>query len=258
MPPTLTVKSADAAIKCQREEAAQAVQAHFGNRLPEVRLLCFFDDEDWSYIKTDAGASNRGFYTDPRRGGLLCPPIDLVTALHTGSAFTFDRLIYLHGSTCSRTISLTMTFAHELQHFVQESCHPPEVWADNHFVTYSLRDLFSTSDLEGLGITSWFDVPFEREANIISKRAAEGLLGVDTVSQYIDENIAEARSDQDVANWRCMRDLPSTSPPSDVANETTLLVQRIRTTLERRCLTVQWDAGANAFHAVRMPHGSVR
>ena len=50
MPPTVNVKSDDITIKAWREAAAKSVIDHFGNQLPNLRLLCFFVDVDCSYL----------------------------------------------------------------------------------------------------------------------------------------------------------------------------------------------------------------
>src|SRR6266700_869414 len=160
MPPTVKVKSGDDAIKKQREEAAQHVIAHFGNRLPDFRLLCFFDDEDWPALRGPGMAANRGVYirkdSSPAEWQEACTFVDGLP--------DFDNFIYLHGSTCSSAVGLTMTFAHELQHFVQYAAEP-KAFAENTLAYVTLRNL-SRSDFEALGLRSC-DIPHEREARII-------------------------------------------------------------------------------------------
>ena len=51
MPAKLIVKTTDAMIREMREAAAQRVVDSFGNQLPDRRLLCFFDDEEWQTFK---------------------------------------------------------------------------------------------------------------------------------------------------------------------------------------------------------------
>src|SRR4051812_33083083 len=64
-----------AALKRRRESIAESVIAHFGERLPDRRLLCFFDDEDWPLFKT-SGEENRGMYWPIKRdaGWANLPP----------------------------------------------------------------------------------------------------------------------------------------------------------------------------------------
>jgi len=40
--------SNDPAVKVQRELAAEQVMEEFDGKLPDLKLLAFFDDEDWS------------------------------------------------------------------------------------------------------------------------------------------------------------------------------------------------------------------
>ena len=232
MPPTVKVKSSDTAVRKHREDAAQRVIEHFAKRLPDRRLLCFFDDEDWHALKQEAGAANRGCYSPVRPGGLGWPPDYLSECLVVDSQFAFDDLVYLHGSTCECELGLTMTFAHELQHFVQHSILPT-VWAANAVAAYTLRSLDSY-DIEALRLRSC-DIPHEREARIVAKRAAENLFGTDAVNQYIDAKIAERVNEQDVADWECIRGLVA-STPYDLTRETKLFFPRLaafRPRLER-------------------------
>jgi hypothetical protein len=73
MPPKIEVKSHDDAVKASREAVAQRVVDEFGNGLPDLRLLAFFDDEDWKSFKDHAGKENRGFYTPIKEGTFQCP-----------------------------------------------------------------------------------------------------------------------------------------------------------------------------------------
>ena len=73
MPLTVKVKSTDVGVKSHREATAQRVITRFGNRLPNARLLCFFDDNDWQPFKEYAGAANRGFYTPVRETTFAWP-----------------------------------------------------------------------------------------------------------------------------------------------------------------------------------------
>src|ERR1035438_6802133 len=59
--PTLHAKSAYAAVKWCRESLAQRVVDCL-HELPNRRLLCFLDDEEWQSFKDVIGVANRGFY----------------------------------------------------------------------------------------------------------------------------------------------------------------------------------------------------
>ena len=44
---TVRVKTGDSKVRGHREQIAGRVEEAFKGRLPELRLLCFLDDEDW-------------------------------------------------------------------------------------------------------------------------------------------------------------------------------------------------------------------
>jgi hypothetical protein len=228
MPPTINAKADDDAVKAQREKTAQRVIEQFGNQLPDRRLLCFFDDNDCQALKDCLGVANRGFYA-PVKETELWPEwpnylTDLILGDDSASSWTcaFDHLIYLHGSTCTNEIGLTMTFAHELQHFVQNA-NVPKLRAENLLVSNLSKD---TIKLLGL---KWSDVPIEREARIVSKRIARNLFGPDPVRQFIDEKIAEGLTASDAADWRFVQEIETSSPvPYDVATETRHLFRRLQ------------------------------
>jgi hypothetical protein len=218
MPPAVKVKSADDTVRKQREEAAQHVIAHFGDRLPDFRLMCFFDDEDWQALKGPGMAANRGAYIRKNY------PLWQEACRFVSGLAGFDHFIYLHGSTCLNEVGLTMTFAHELQHFVQ--CGTvPRLLAVNSLALVALQNL-DRLDLEALGLRTC-DIPVEREARIVAKRVAENLCGVEMVRQYIDAKLAEFVTRQDAADWDCIRGLVA-SAPYDLAVETKLFFPRLR------------------------------
>jgi hypothetical protein len=219
MPLTLTVKSTDVAAKRQREVTAHCVVDCLGHELPDRRLLCFLDDEEWQSFKDKKGIANRGFYS----------PVTATDRLWRGApayireiVFTdglgFDDFIYLHGSTCSSELGLTMTLAHELQHFFQHN-EQAQLWAANNLIPNLAKTVSS------LGLRC--DIPREREARIVSKRAAEQIYGVELVRQYISGKIVEHVTEGDAADWECIRGL-ATSIPYDLARETKLFFRRLK------------------------------
>ena len=141
MPPTVKVKSDNDAVAKHREALAQRVIAYFGNAIPDLTILCFFDDADWQPFKDHFGAANRGFYGPIKEDSFSWPVwpdyatdyifVDDPTSFHWKRVF--DHVIYLHGSTCTDDVGLTMTFAHELQHFVQHST-VLNLWAANSLI----------------------------------------------------------------------------------------------------------------------------
>lgn len=228
MPPTVRVKSNGIAVRAQREAAAQRVIAHFGDQLPDLRLLCFFDDNDWQPFKDHFGKANRGFYGPIKENSFSRPTwpnyvMECIFVEDPPASLrkrAFDHVIYLHGSACTNEVGLTLTFAHELQHFLQHS-NVLRLWAEN-----SLIQHLPKSVIDALGL-KWSDIPTEREARIVSKRTAENLLGAELVRQYIDTKITDAIDADDAADWGFVQGLV-TSTPYDLAGETQLIFQRLK------------------------------
>jgi len=227
MIPTIEVKCQDDALKQKRRLAADKVIAHFG-KLPDRRLLCFFDDEDCQAFKA-LGEENRGFYSPVKRGDpywayrpmyvnqLILVPDPVTYVLKQ----MFDDVIYLHGSTCADETGLIMTFAHELQHFVQHGSNT-KLWAENVLIPNLPVTIINSLQLH------WFDIPTEREARVIAKRTAEILCGQGAVRQYIARKLAEATKPQDIADWRFIQTLDAEKDSTELAQATRLIFQRLR------------------------------
>jgi hypothetical protein len=132
----------------------------------------------------------------------------------------FDHGIYLYGSTCADETALTMTFAHELQHFIQYGFNR-KLWAEGRLITFLPKEVI---DIEGL---NWPDIPHEREARIRAKRIGVELYGADAVNQYINRRISENVNAQDVEDWRFSQNLDP-SIPYDLAIETKRIFQRLK------------------------------
>jgi hypothetical protein len=221
---SLKVESGDAQVRAQRGALAQRVMSYFGERLPESRLLCFLDDQDSPALRGKYGRANRGLY-GPIHANQDLPsqwPENVRNCIYFNDKFfgrtmIIDDLIYLYGSTCDDEVGLTMTLAHELQHFIQHS-KVRKVWATN--------SLVCRLDMGGLKLT-WADIPIEREARIISKRVAECLFDEQRVRQYIDKKIAERASEADVADLQHISTLTSSSSV-DLVGETQLLFERLK------------------------------
>lgn len=56
------VKSHDPAIEQERRKIAESVIREFGDGLPDLKLLAFFDDQDSEALKREFGRTNRGLY----------------------------------------------------------------------------------------------------------------------------------------------------------------------------------------------------
>lgn len=229
MQPTIIADSNDSDVAAKRKALARLVIAHFGSGLPESTLLCFFDGADWQALRNERGEANRGFYVwakpftedecwdwpehlrkrffadDPASG-------------HKTSAF--DNLIYLHGSTSLTDTGLVMTFAHELQHYMQHG-HEPKLWAESSVVTNLTR-----KDIRALKLNS-FHIPIEREARAVSKLVAEKLCGAEAVRRYIEGKIEANVNPDEVEDWKYVRGLDALVP-YDLKRETRLLFERLK------------------------------
>ena len=222
MPLTLNVKSIDGTEKRQREAVAHRVVDCLGFCLPNRQLLCFLDDEDWWALKEESGIDNRGFYSPVTADDPVWrnAPGYILEHVFVNRIPAFHDFIYLHGSSCSSDLGLTMTLAHELQHCLQHDEQTP-LWAANTLIPNLCR---ATGNPPGL---RWCDIPLEREARIVSKRTAEQLFGADRVRVHIDAMIAKRVTVGDAADWECIRGL-ATSIPYDLARETKLFFQSLK------------------------------
>jgi len=221
MPPTVKVESHDAPTKAWQKEAAKRVIDHFGNQLPNRSLLCFFDDQDWPDLKEARGEAIRGFYKPEGYPGFRQGAPEYIIDFVFSAPPVFDNLIYLLRSTCENEVGLTMTFAHELQHFIQHSNMLPH-WAANSFI----YDFFNSVSYAALGLKT-FSFPHEREARVVAKRTAELLHGAEDVRQYIDTKIADPVDADDAADWEFVQEI-DTSVPYDLAGETKLFFQQLK------------------------------
>lgn len=254
MQPTIVVASNDVDVATTRDALARRVVAHFGPSLPESTLLCLFDGTDWQALRNDRGNANRGFYSWTKTltdAECWDWPEHLRKQIFTdnpesgGKKSAFDNLIYLHGSTSLTDTGLVMTFAHELQHFVQHG-HQPKLWAESSVVTNLTRE-----DIRALNLNS-SHVPIEREARAVSKLVAEKLCGAEAVRRYIDGKIEENVNPDDVEDWKFVRGL-NASVPYALTRETRLLFQRLkgfRPQLNEALQLRKRDSGDPAFDLV--------
>src|SRR5271156_6892805 len=119
------------------------------------------------------------------------------------------------------------TYAHELQHFIQHGTMP-RLHSVNDVLYHNLRRLEPSSIVT--------DVPSEREANIVSKRVAEKICGVEDVRRFAEERIAvmEKAGEQDKAarsekaRWIFFRDAPA---EYDYLADTLRLVEKYKKVL---------------------------
>jgi hypothetical protein len=118
-----------------------------------------------------------------------------------------------------------MTFAHELQHFLQCSAKF-DLWAAN----YLMAVLVPNEHLAG----TW-QIPFEVEARICAKKVAVEFYGDELVREYISERIANAPSPDYRKDWKFVQAIDLSTDPLarfSLAKETRPLVQRYRSNLQ--------------------------
>lgn len=241
MPPTIFVKSNDQSIKAEREATARRVIAEFGNTLPDETLLCCFDDEDWKPFKSGKSAANRGLYRPTEGGGYSNPnwPEYVMSLLFGFGQQRFDHVLYLHDSTCRDRVGLTVTFAHELQHF-RQYCRVREM-SDAGVLLMTFIGQVPEATTDALSLTRWIDVPHEREARIVSKRIAVGIFGDDSVREFLDRSIASAVNDGDKEDLTFVQRIGPADYSYDLSAATKLVFSRLiphRRELEE---SIKWD-----------------
>ncbi len=235
---TLYVKAQDPEVRANREKVCRRVRDYFGHQLQihsGLKVLCFFDDEDLASLRRDPplgfGRANRGLH-ERVRGGISHWPeyVQELLAVDDPDSFAitwpFSSLIYLHGSTCETEIGMTITFAHELQHFMQYAGRR-RLWAAN-MLLMNLEKYFPyRTDFKFL-----WEIPIEIEARVVAKQAAETLFGGERVRQYVDARVGNPVNADDAKDWEFFRGLRS-SDSYDLLIETKKLVQRYEPLLRK-------------------------
>src|ERR1035437_2702780 len=216
----------------------QQVETHF--QLPAHRLCRYFPRCDDPFFIKHYPKCFRGFHLPSRkinpifpnavRECFLHPPEDVSVDARFEDRIAFDDLIYIRPSTCTDiNTGLVTTYAHELQHFIRDAAMPRLMDVDEVLRRY-LKEEPSTIAT---------DIPSEREANIVSKRVAEIVCGVEDVRRFAEERIAvmekageqdeDARKERD--RWIFFREVPS-STKYDYVADTVRLVEKYETVLD--------------------------
>jgi hypothetical protein len=213
------------------------VEKHF--QLPAHRLYRYFartDDLSLEGPPMRLGRHYRGFHA-PLSDRIGLPKYLFDCFFHPLDNFpepvpfeemvAFDNLIFIRQSTCLDVTGCVTTYAHELQHFMQHG-HTPRLAAVNSDLYCQLKPIEPTA------VTT--DVPHEREANIVSKRVAEAVCGVDAVRAFAEEQIRfmeQVGEPEQMARWVFFRDVPS-AIRYDLLEATLPLVERYRTRIKFR------------------------
>jgi hypothetical protein len=212
----------------------KAVEQHLN--VPTARLHRYFAVNDDSYLQQANGQHYRGFYCHiAERNGLPSYLFDCF--FHTLDQFTvssfksfddmvaFEHLIYIRASTCSDPTGCVATYAHELQHLIQHQSSP-RLLRVNNALYQTLKKYEPTATAS--------DIPYEREANIVSKRVAEAVCGVEAVSAFAAKQVRfmeELGNTEQRDRWVFFRDVPS-STPYDLLEATLPFVERYKTMID--------------------------
>lgn len=194
-------------------------------QLPALRLLCYFDDENPESLHRQFGEFT-SLHT-PVIGSGTWPHHVKRFFFSSDGTFAFDNLIYVPGTRYSQEkVPFVMTFAHELQHFVQWG-FARKVYKANALLFQNLLSFDPKTNAK-----PW-DIPYNREAMIASKRVAEAVCDASSVREFIDAQILESEKSKNKSKnelWECFRSLPSSSA-YDLRRETDVLVQKYRSQL---------------------------
>jgi len=246
---TLYVISDDPDVKAHREETCRCVRCYFERnyRIAEQpRVVCIFDKNDCLKSQLGRDPAVRGGFLPteglplfffPQYMRDIIAPIDERT---NECAFPYAGIILLHGSTCEADVGLTLTFAHELQHFLQYTTEKP-LWIMNKLLMGLHNEEFKVM----------WDFPIEIEARTTAKKVAESLFGAEPVRELIQERIKAHITDGDVQDWEFVQGIVS-SVPYKLTEGTKLLVKRHRRQLEEFLQRCKDDAEALKCSGLRI------
>jgi len=205
-------------LEATRKAACERVLEHF--KLPPLRLLCFLDDVNPVEIDF-MGQFCCGFHATVIGNGLSWPPyVDDLFIDSTGTS-AYDNVVFVNGRTCSSLPGTVITLAHELQHLTQFA-NMWKVWRANTLIYNILRDGPPNP------IKAW-DIPYERDTMMVSKRVAEKVLGAEVVKAHAKTQIMTGN---DREKWKAFLSV-SDSTTFDLLSETKPWVEKYRPELEK-------------------------
>ena len=172
-----------------------------------------------TYLAGEAGKYFRGLHVPSSRWDELSSFLR-ARYLPPGDAKSYDALIYIRHSTCLDSTGCVITYAHELQHIVQEARFPKLMIvnsvSDN---LWRFKQALTESDL-----------PAEVEANIVSKRVAEAVSGAEAVQKFAEEQVKRMKDEnaaEQLVRWQFFLSTPS-SMRYDFADRTLELVREYK------------------------------
>lgn len=214
-------RAQDCSVRQARQQWAERVIAHFGDGLPNKRLLIVLDSRNC----LDFGEWNRGFFGPVNVASVFrwsqCVDHELykIDPITGDISYLYVCAIYLQDRACADEARLTMTLAHEVQHYIQY-CTAPDIRASNTVVSNLHKATIQQLHLD------WHSLPIEREARIVAKYVGEELLGEQATMAHIERMEKEHHSPADAKDWAQTK-LIDTSQPYDIRSETRELFKRL-------------------------------
>lgn len=185
--------------------------------LPAARRYCYFAVADDEYLTDKVGRHYRGLNAPTSSRGPI--PEHAFHRYLPADGNCYDHLIYIRNSTCLDPTGCVITYAHEVQHTLQCD-RSPRVMQANWVLRANLAIFDSTA--------TEIDIPIEADANIVSKRIAESVCGIEHVRNFAEEQLALMRNAgaiEQERRWEYFLEMPS-STPYDYVDETKELVRR--------------------------------
>jgi hypothetical protein len=207
----------DAAKKTELEPLCEQVLKRF--ELPQQELIAIFDDEErqeLTLFTPSLGKEFCGFFRANLYGMRPFPQKIKDDYLWKDGKWRCDVFIYLRSRTCQSPTGAAITFAHELQHFMQYG-FSRKVWQANH----DLQQI-----IEGF---PWY-FPDERDALTVSRSKIEEICGKDRVRGYAEQQIGLKRHPE---KWGFFLG-SETEKPFDFLQATILLVNEYKEALKNK------------------------
>ena len=95
----------------------------------------------------------------------------------------YDNFIYIRNSTCVDPVGFVLTLAHELQHVTQRY-ESSKILSANSLLYHNLA-----KTIDRQTTLTAIDIPHEQDANVVSKRVAETIFGLELVRKYAETQI---------------------------------------------------------------------
>jgi hypothetical protein len=141
--------------------------------------------------------------------------------LPSSGVIHYNYLVYIRDTTCLDPTGCVVTYAHELQHIAQHGRFP-RLMGPNSVLRANFKKYKETA--------TELDIPIEVDANIMSKRVAEKVCGVEPVRRFAEEQVRFMKNEgavEQVLRWEFFRDT-SSSNSYDYVDETLKLVERYK------------------------------